>query len=65
MPEKAAVFRGRRRGVCVKRRDLIALLGGAALPWPLRLDAQPAAPTKIRVGNPSVQSFSFLPLRAI
>ncbi len=47
----------------MKRRDLIALLGGAALTWPMRLDAQPAAPIKIRVGNPSVQSFSFLPLR--
>jgi NitT/TauT family transport system substrate-binding protein len=51
----------------VKRRDLITLFGGAALTWPMRLNAQPAAPaaapTKIRVGNPSVQSFSFLPLR--
>jgi NitT/TauT family transport system substrate-binding protein len=46
----------------MKRRDLIMLLGGAALAGPRRLHAQPAA-DKIRVGNPSVQSFSFLPLR--
>src|SRR5450631_403831 len=46
----------------MKRRDLIMLLGGAALAGPQRLHAQPAA-DKIRVGNPSVQSFSFLPLR--
>jgi NitT/TauT family transport system substrate-binding protein len=46
----------------MKRRDLIMLLAGAALAGPRRLHAQPAA-DKIRVGNPSVQSFSFLPLR--
>jgi ABC-type nitrate/sulfonate/bicarbonate transport system substrate-binding protein len=46
----------------MKRRDLIMLLGGAALAGPQQLHAQPAA-DKIRVGNPSVQSFSFLPLR--
>jgi ABC-type nitrate/sulfonate/bicarbonate transport system substrate-binding protein len=46
----------------MRRRDLIMLLGGAALAGPQRLHAQPAA-DKIRVGNPSVQSFSFLPLR--
>jgi NitT/TauT family transport system substrate-binding protein len=54
--------------VIVKRRDFIALLGGTASAWtmsiwPLRLGAQPAALDKIRVGTPSVQSFSFLPLR--
>jgi NitT/TauT family transport system substrate-binding protein len=47
----------------MRRRDLVALLGGAALNWPVRLDAQPATLDKIRVGNPSVQSFSFLPIR--
>jgi ABC-type nitrate/sulfonate/bicarbonate transport system substrate-binding protein len=48
----------------MKRRDLIKLAGSVALAWPMRLAAQtvPAA-DKIRVGNPSVQSFSFLPLR--
>ncbi len=48
----------------MKRRDLIKLAGSVALAWPTRLAAQtmPAA-DKIRVGNPSVQSFSFLPLR--
>jgi NitT/TauT family transport system substrate-binding protein len=48
----------------MKRRDLLKLAGGVALAWPMRLAAQtmPAA-DKIRVGNPSVQSFSFLPLR--
>jgi ABC-type nitrate/sulfonate/bicarbonate transport system substrate-binding protein len=45
----------------MNRRDLLTLLGGAALSQPLRLDAQPL--DKIRVGSPSVQSFSFLPLR--
>jgi NitT/TauT family transport system substrate-binding protein len=47
----------------MKRRDVIALLGGAVLTWPGRLHAQKATPDKIRVGSPSVQSFSFLPLR--
>jgi NitT/TauT family transport system substrate-binding protein len=48
----------------MKRRDLIKLAGSVALAWPTRLASQtmPAA-DKIRVGNPSVQSFSFLPLR--
>jgi NitT/TauT family transport system substrate-binding protein len=48
----------------MKRRDLVKLAGSVALAWPTRLSAQtiPAA-DKIRVGNPSVQAFSFLPLR--
>jgi hypothetical protein len=36
----------------MKRRDLLTLLAGAALSWPMRLDAQPL--DKIRVGSPSV-----------
>jgi NitT/TauT family transport system substrate-binding protein len=48
--------------VIVRRRDFITLLGMASM-WPLRLGAQPTTPDKIRVGTPSVQSFSFLPLR--
>jgi NitT/TauT family transport system substrate-binding protein len=48
----------------MKRRDLIKLAGSMALAWPMRLAAQTMpAVDKIRVGNPSVQSFSFLPLR--
>jgi NitT/TauT family transport system substrate-binding protein len=45
----------------MNRRAFVTLLGGAALSRPLRLGAQPL--DKIRVGSPSVQSFSFLPLR--
>jgi NitT/TauT family transport system substrate-binding protein len=45
----------------MRRRAFFGLLGGAALTWPTRVATQPL--DRIRVGSPSVQSFSFLPLR--
>jgi ABC-type nitrate/sulfonate/bicarbonate transport system substrate-binding protein len=45
----------------MRRRAFVTLLGGATLGLPMRLGAQPL--DRIRVGSPSVQSFSFLPLR--
>jgi NitT/TauT family transport system substrate-binding protein len=45
----------------MRRRAFLGLLGGATLPWPTRIAAQPL--DRIRVGSPSAQSFSFLPLR--
>jgi NitT/TauT family transport system substrate-binding protein len=50
----------------MRRRAFVTLLGGAALTsptsiWPTRSVAQTL--DHIRVGSPSVQSFSFLPLR--